>query len=64
MMITLIRPSTSSFEQVQENLRRLSSDMDAVKEDIRSAVETAAAERLAQVQAQKERDKTRSFPID
>jgi len=50
--------------RVNENLDNLRSEMDSLRNEIKTEIQTIADRRLALVKAQKERDSKRSFPIE
>lgn len=50
--------------QVAQNLESLKRDIEKIKPQMLQAAQLVANQRLAQIKARKERDKTRSFPIE
>lgn len=60
----LDRNVDSFISRVGENLERLRGEMESLRTQISDAVKAIADQRLAKVKAQKERDKSRSFPIE
>ena len=60
----LDRNVDSFITQVSENLDRLRGEMETFKAQVRNAIGTITDRRVAQLRAQHERDRKRSFPIE
>lgn len=52
------------IKYVNENLKNLESDIKKIRQQALRTCQRIANERIARIKLQKERDKTRSFPID
>jgi hypothetical protein len=58
------RDLEAAIKQISENLDRLRAELGNLESSVRQAVEAVAADRLARIKSQAERDSRLGFPVD